>query len=371
MRTDRPDVVWATAVRALDDAQHRTTSWLKLGCVALLWAVAAGWPTNQLPRGAAQLVLITVGAPLAFIHARPQLVGVLERLPGLHGLAEHMFRARGHVEVDVPGLLEAFGALCAALLFAGPWAAPGLSATARSVALLALVSFAWLVFLNVVLDAGWYAPPVPVIVGPDRSAGPPPPFPVGVRRLTPLGVAGLLLVIVAVPWTPALAAVSMVLRVALGLSPLLLYLVWLGFEQILAAAAETVHDAEDAVRKNAAQDLHSLIKNAVRVVANTVEAPQQNPAEVRALVRDLLVVVVEEARLELLRGRGACGPQQFAALWNALVRVLPDGMRGRCRLADERTDTNLLEVSAFARLNADFFTDPTVDRLAGGAASRG
>ncbi|WP_322760004.1 hypothetical protein [Frankia sp. Cr2] len=34
---------------------------------------------------------------------------------------------------------------------------------------------------------------------------------------------------------------------------------------------------------------------------------------------------------------------------------------------DER-NTNLLEVSAFARLNADFFTDPTVDRLITGAA---
>jgi DNA-binding NarL/FixJ family response regulator len=37
--------------------------------------------------------------------------------------------------------------------------------------------------------------------------------------------------------------------------------------------------------------------------------------------------------------------------------------------ADER-NTNLLEVSAFARLNADFFTDPTVDRLVSGAVSR-
>jgi hypothetical protein len=197
-----------------------------------------------------------------------------------------------------------------------------------------------------------------VIVGLDRSVGPPPPFLVALRRLTPLGAAGLLLVIVAVPWTPALAAVPIVLRVALGLSPLLLYLVWVSFEQILAAATETVRDAEDALRKSAAQDLHSLIKNAVRVVANTVEAPQSNPAEVRALVRDLLVVV-EEARLELLRGRGAGGPQPFAALWNALVRVLPDGMRGRCRLADGSADLLLsgTDYQLARRVVADLVTN--------------
>jgi signal transduction histidine kinase len=101
-----------------------------------------------------------------------------------------------------------------------------------------------------------------------------------------------------------------------------------------------------------------LVKNAVRVVANTVEAPQSNPAEVRALVRDLLVVV-EETRLELLRGRGAYGPQPFAALWNALVRVLPDGMRGRCRLADGSADLLLsgTDYQLARRVVADLVTN--------------
>ncbi|WP_322756404.1 ATP-binding protein [Frankia sp. Cas3] len=358
MRTDRSDVVWATAVRALDDAQHRTTSWLKLGCVALLWATAARLPTNQLPRGAGQLVLVTVGCPMAFIHARPRLVARLERIPGLRWLADHMFQARGHAEVDLPGLLEAFGVLSAGLLFAGPWAVPGLSAAIRSVALLACVSCTWMVFLNVVLDAGWYAPAVPVIVGPDRSTGPPQPFLVVLRHLIPVGVSSVLLLIIAVPWTAELTAVPVVLRGSLGLSPLLLQIVWVCFDQILAATAETVHDAEDAVRKGVAQDLHSLIKNAVRIVANTVEAPAPNHAEVRALVRDLLVVV-EEARLELLRGPEGPDPHLFATLWNALVRVLPDGMRGRCRLADGSADLVLsgTDYQLARRVIADLVTN--------------
>ncbi|WP_322760003.1 ATP-binding protein [Frankia sp. Cr2] len=358
MRTDRSDVVWATAVRAVDDAQHRTTSWLRLGCVALLWAAAARLPATQLPRGAGQLVIITVGCPMAFIHARPHLVAVLERIPGLRWLADHLFQARGHAKVDLPGLLEAFGALNAGLLFAGPWAVPGLSPAIRSVALLALVSFTWMLFLNIVLDAGWYAPPVPVIVGPDRSTGPPAPFLVVLRRLIPIGASSLVLLIIAVSWTTELAAVPAVLRVSLGLSPLLLQIVWVCFDQILAAAAETVRDAEDAVRKGVAQDLHSLIKNAVRIVANTVEAPQPNQAEVRALVRDLLVVV-EEARLELLRGTEEPGPRLFATLWNALVRVLPDGMRGRCRLADGSADLVLsgTDYQLARRVIADLVTN--------------
>uniref|UniRef100_UPI002AD37540 hypothetical protein n=1 Tax=Frankia sp. Cr1 TaxID=3073931 RepID=UPI002AD37540 len=263
MRTNRSDVVWATAVRAVDDAQHRTTSWLRLGCVALLWVAAARLPATQLPREACQLVLVTVGCPMAFIHARPRLVARLEQIPGLRWLADHLFQARGHAEVDLPGLLEGFGILSAGLLFAGPWAVPGLSAAARSVALLACVSFTWMVFLNVVLDAGWYAPAVPVIVGPDRSTGPAAPHLVVLRHLIPVGLSSVVLLISAVPWTTDLAAVPVVLRVSLGLSPLLLQIVWVCFDQILAATAETVRDAEDAVRKGAAQDLHSLIKNAV------------------------------------------------------------------------------------------------------------
>jgi hypothetical protein len=329
MRFDRPDVVWAVAVRALD-AQYRMTSWLRLGCVALMWAVAATLPAAQLPRAALQLALATAGSLLSHAHARPRQLESLERLPGLRRLVGHMSGTRGRAQFNVPGLLEGFGAVGAGFLFAGPAAVGGLSVEARSLALMATVGYAWLVFLNIVLDPGWYAPSAAVVVGADRSEGPP-QVPVPVRHILAPGLACVILLVAAVPWTPGLADVPLALRVGLGASPLVLRLAWAFFDQILVAAVETVQDAENAVRKGAAQDLHSLVKNAVRIVANAAEARDSNPSQVRALVRDLLVVV-EEARLELLQQRGPSGPRTFAELWYVVVRVLSDGMRRRCRL---------------------------------------
>jgi signal transduction histidine kinase len=232
---------------------------------------------------------------------------------------------------DLPGLLEAFGVVVAGLLFAGPWPVAGLSVAVRSAAILAVVAFAWLVGLNSLIDAGWYAPYAPVVIGADRSNQTAPRVLVMVRRLGVMLLALLVALIVAVPWAPEVSEVPIVLRAAAVGGVLALEIVRICFEQLLAATVATVRDAEDIVRKGAAQDLHSLTKNAVRLVANAVEAPRPNPAEIRALVRDLLVVV-EQNRLEMLSEDGTARVQDVAALWQAIVRVLPEGGRHRCRL---------------------------------------
>ncbi|WP_261557951.1 ATP-binding protein [Frankia tisae] len=329
-RSVRPDIVWVTALRALDE-QHRTTSLLRLGCLAVLWAAAATLPADELARAGGQLALVTVGCLLSGVHARPALTDALERLPGAGGLTGHLAGTRGRAIVDVPGLLEAFGVVAAGLLFAGPWPVAGLSVSARSVGVLASVAFAWLVGLNALLDAGWYAPYAPVIIGSDRSDQPAPRVLRVLRRLMPSLLAILVVLIVAVPWVPEVAAVPVVLRAAAVGAMFVLEIVWICFEQLLAATVATVRDAEDIVRKGAAQDLHSLTKNAVRLVATTVEGPDPNLAQIRVLVRDLLVVV-EENRLEMLTEGGAARAHDVAALWQVIVRILPDSGRHRCHL---------------------------------------
>jgi hypothetical protein len=327
----RPDVVWTTAVRALD-AQHRTTSLIRLGFVAVMWAIAASLPARGIARAGPQLSLATAGCLLSYAHARPALVEAFERLPGLASVAGHLTATRGRATFDVPGLFEAFGAVSAGLLFAGPWPVAGLSTPIRSVAVIAAVGFAWLVGLNTTIDAGWYAPTMPVVMGTERSVGPPPKVLVVFRHLQALLLAILVALIVGIPWTPAVAAIPWVLRVSAICVMLLLQVVWTCFEQILTAAVETVRDAEDVVRKGAAQDLHSLTKNAVRLVATAVEAEAPNPSEVRALVRDLLVVV-EETRLAMLAEGAAARAADVADLWHAVTRILADGARSRCVLA--------------------------------------
>jgi signal transduction histidine kinase len=328
----RPDIVWVTALRALDE-QHRTTSLVRLGLLAVMWGAVATLPAHEIPRGAGQLAMVTVGCALSCVHARPALMDAVERLQGAGQLADHLVGTRGRATFDAPGLLEAFGVVAAGLLFAGPWPVTGLSVAVRSAAILAAVAFAWLVGLNSLIDAGWYAPYAPVVIGSDRSDQPAPRVLLLFRRLGVLLLASLVALIVAVPWSPEVSEVPVALRVAAVGSVLALEIVRICFEQLLAATVATVRDAEDIVRKGAAQDLHSLTKNAVRLVAQAVEEAEPNPAELRARVRDLLVVV-EENRLEMLTGDGAARVQDLAALWQAVIRVLPEARRHRCRLVE-------------------------------------
>ncbi|WLQ45608.1 hypothetical protein P8A22_37920 (plasmid) [Streptomyces laculatispora] len=335
MKSARQDVVWATAVRTLD-AQHRTTTWLRLACIAALWALLPLGDPGERSRVALQLLPVTAGALLSHVHARPELLQYLAHVPLAGCLLGHLTGTRGHAKFDLPGVLEGGGILVASTVYGGKWAVTGYSVDELSLALLAVTVFTWSVFLNVVLDAGYYAPHGSIKFGTERSAGPASPLLNWLRHAIPPGVAMLVALMFVPPWTPTLQAVPLALRVILVLSILSLRLAWLGFEQVLAACVETVCDAEHAARVKEAGELHSTGKNAVGNVLNALDSPHYKYSEVRSLLRNTLVQMEEAIR------RARSGSQlsltdfqPLGTLWEAAVAVLPTAWRARCTLDAE------------------------------------
>ncbi|MFC8285972.1 ATP-binding protein [Streptomyces cyaneofuscatus] len=336
MKSARQDVVWATAVRTLD-AQHRTTTWLRLACIAALWALLPLGDPDERGRVALQLVPVTAGVLLSHVHARPELLQYLAHVPFLGSrLFPHLTGTRGRAKFDLPGVLEGGGILLASTVYGGKWAVTGYSVNELSIALLAVTVFTWSVFLNVVLDAGYYAPRGGVEFGTERSAGPASRALKGLRHAIPPGVAALVALMFVPPWTPTLEAVPIALRIILVLSILSLRLAWLGYDQILAAAAETVSDAEHAARVKEAGELHSTGKNAVGNVLNALDSPNYKYSEVRSLLRNTLVQMEEAIRRA--RSGSQLSPtdlQPLGPLWQAAVAVLPTAWRARCALDAE------------------------------------
>ena len=339
MASGRPEIMWATALRAMD-TQHRTTTWLRLVCVASLWALLPTAAVDQQLRMALQLAMVTAGALLSHVHARPRTIELLGQAPGMDRVVAHLVGTRGRATVDLPGVLEGAGIVVAVLLYAGPWPVTGLSINAHIVALLAVVLFAWSVLLNVILDAGYYAPETVSVVGHERSSGPPPSLLRWLRYALPPLATTIGLLLFAPSWTPELAAIPLSLRVCLALSFLSVLLVWRCFEQMLIASAATVADAEDAVRIEAAGDLHSFAKNATSSILNAIEGPSYRRSEVRGLVRNALVQL-EEVRRAWIDGTPAHTVKPLGALWDAALAVMPRSWRSRCSLADSSCELQL------------------------------
>lgn len=335
MKIERQEVVWATALRALD-AQHRTTTWLRMACVAALWLVAFRCDPQDRGRVFLQLLPVTAGSVLAHVHARPALIDLLASLPALDRMTAHLEGTRGRATLDLPGVLEGGGILVASTLYGGWWAVSGFSPQELIIALIAVTVFTWSVFLNVVLDPGYYAPPKEITFGAERSAGPASPVLTWLRHAVPLGVALLVAFMFLPAWTPSLDAVPLAVRVVLVLSILSLRLAWLGFDQVLAASAETVADAEQAARVQEAGELHSVGKNAVGSILNALESPHYKRNEVRSLLRNTLVQMEETIRTS--RGIASVpqgAPPPLGDLWDAAVAILPLEWRLRCTLNPE------------------------------------
>ncbi|WP_156724525.1 ATP-binding protein [Streptomyces apocyni] len=335
MKIERQEVVWATALRALD-AQHRTTTWLRMACVATLWMVALRCDPQDQGQVFLQLLPVTAGSVLSHVHARPALLDHLASLPALDRVTAHLEGTRGRATVDLPGVLEGGGILVASTLYGGWWAVTGFSPQELIIALVAVTVFTWSVFLNVVLDPGYYAPYKEITFGIEQSAGPPSPVLNWLRHAVPPGVALLVALMFLPAWTPSLAAVPFAVRVVLVLSILSLRLAWLGFDQVLAASAETVADAEQAARVQEAGELHSVGKNAVGSILNALESPHYKHNEVRSLLRNTLVELEETIRTSrgtALVPLGASSP--LGELWDAAVAILPLEWRLRCTLNPE------------------------------------
>jgi hypothetical protein len=329
---DGREVRWATAVRILD-AQYRVSSWYRLACVGVLWALLPSVDAAERLRVAAQLIVVTAGVLVAYIYARPELIDRLAQLPHTDWIVGQLSGDHGRAEINLPGLLEGAGILVAATAYLGPWAASGPTGSALIAALLATTYFAWSCFQNVVMDSGYYAPAAAVVVGLRASPGPPARWLVSIRYAVPVGLTLIAAVLFIPPWTDELAAAPVAIRAVLGLSFLTLYLRWVTFEAVLTSSAETVTDSQNGVRRNAAQDLHSLAKNAVVSILNAVEAPRPRPAEVRGLVRNTLVQL-EEVRRSWLRPELTKGQRPLHELWEAAMAILAPAWRLRCSLAE-------------------------------------
>ncbi|MCQ6553175.1 hypothetical protein NPS70_08200 [Streptomyces sp. C10-9-1] len=322
------------------DAQHQTTTWLRLGLVAMLWSVLPWAAPDQVVHAVLALAVVTVGTVASHVHARPWLIEYLDQLPGMRRLVSHLTGTRGRATVDLPGLLEGAGILIAGLAYVGPWGVAGISREAEIVALVSVVAYTHSVFLNVVLDPGFYAPSIPVELGPDRSSGAPPLPLQWVRHAVPPGLTLIGATLFTPDWNPELAAIPIGLRVLLSASFLLLWVAWTCFDQVLSAAAATVKDCEQVVRLGAAQDLHSLAKNSIVSILTAVGSPHYQRSEVRGLTRNALVQLEEVRRAWLSHDTTGAGGR-LEDLWEAAIAVLTREWRERCHLDEAARDIKL------------------------------
>ena len=366
MKIERQEVVWATALRALD-AQHRTTSWLRMVCVVTLWLVTLRCDPQDRLRVCLQLLPVTAGVVLAHVHARPSLLDRLTSLPALGRVKVHLEGTRGQAKIDLPGVLEGAGILIACFLYGGSkWAVTGFSPEELVIALTAAIVYAWSVFLNVVLDPGFYSPHEEVDFGLERSSGPPPRALTWLRHAVPPGTAALAAWLFLPAWTPSLAAVPFALRVALVLSLLSLRLVWLCFDQIMVAAAESAADLEQNARATEAGALHSVGKNAVGSILTALESPHYQRNEVRSLLRNTLVQLEETIRTSRgIASTPSDAPPPLGEIWEAAMAVLPLEYRLRCTLSPEAHA--LILGDADRQLARRFISDLVTNALRAGA----
>lgn len=329
----RADLRWVTAVRALDSL-HRTTAWLRCASSAVLWVSLAWTPASARMHSALALLLASAGVVLSLLHAYPEARARLEvageRLPVLYRLFDHLDGARGRAAFNLPGLAEGFGMAVMGLALVGPYGPDGPGVSVTIVQLSAVMVFVTLVFVNIVCDPGYYAPPQYVKLGPDQSRGAADKWLMLLRRLIPVGallIAGGLFV---PDWTASLTAVPRAARVCVVLGAGAVAVVWWSFDRILDAAVTTAVDSEREVRREACRDLHSMSKNGVSMVLAAEQSDQYERAEVRGLLRDTLVQI-EEMRLDWLDpGRGPGGT--VGTLWDAVLRVMGGELRERCVL---------------------------------------
>jgi hypothetical protein len=310
----RTPTVHAIAVR------YQTPLWrfgamLRAGCMAGFWILLIWFPYRTLPRDAAMLALGSAGALTAWAHNRSSLLDLLVAINvvGLSRAAGHLLSARERATADLSGLLEGFGIILAALLYAGPLEVRPLPATVYALGLVLVTLDVWSAFMQAMTDASWYAPDAP----PGRAV-------LLLRPLMPLLVAMITFAILAYPvyWSHqpvpgGLFAASLAAAVILLLLPFtaIYELVLRGARD--AAAVELVH-----IREDNAVTVHSLVKNAARILINQVERDPSVGAETRALAREMLALS-EEARLMVLGRAAELG--SVRGLVDNVARNLPGG----------------------------------------------
>ena len=310
----RTPLVYAIAVR-YQTPMWRAGALLRAGCMAGFWVLLLWFPHQAWPKGAALLVLGSAGAVTAWAHNRSSLLDLLvaRDIPGLGAVARHLLGARQRATIDLSGLLEGFGIISAALLFAGPLEVRPLPATVYGLAMVLIVIHVWSAFLQAMTDSTWYATDPP----PARAL-------LVLRPLIPLIVAVLLFAILGYPvyWQHQ-AVPGGLFGVILAAAAVLLLLPYtVIYELILRGARDSLVLLARRYRADDAVTVHSLVKNAAYALISEVDGDPGAGPETRSLAREMLALT-EEARLMVLGRAAELGTVEL--LWHCVTRILPSG----------------------------------------------
>jgi signal transduction histidine kinase len=228
-------------------------------------------------------------------------------------VARHLLGARQRATIDLSGLLEGFGIISAALLFAGPLEVRPLPATVYGLAMVLIVIHVWSAFLQAMTDSTWYATDPP----PARAL-------LVLRPLIPLIVAVLLFAILGYPvyWQHQEVPGGLFAAILAAAAVLLLLPCTVIYELILRGARDALVLLARRYRADDAVTVHSLIKNAAYALISEVDGDPGAGPETRALAREMLALT-EEARLMVLGRAAEFGTVEL--LWHCVTRTLPSG----------------------------------------------
>ena len=308
----RTPLVYAIAVR------YQTPLWragalLRAGCMAGFWVLLLWFPHHTWPKDAALLVLGSIGALTAWAHNRSSLLDLLvaREITGLSAVARHLLGARERATVDLSGLLEGFGIISAALLFAGPLEVRPLPATVYGLGMVLIVIHVWSAFLQAMTDSTWYASDPP----PARAL-------LVLRPLMPPIVAVLLFAILGYPvyWQHQAVPGGLFGAILAAGAVLLLLPYTVIYELILRGARDALVLLARRYRADDAVTVHSLVKNAAYALISEVDGDPGAGPETRALAREMLALT-EEARLMALGQAAELGTVEL--LWHCVTRILP------------------------------------------------
>jgi hypothetical protein len=320
----RTPVVYAIAVR-YQTPMWRAGAMLRAGCMAGFWLLLLWFPPGTWLQGAAMLALGTIGAVTAWAHNRSSLLDFLvaRDVPGLSAAARHLIGAKQRATADLSGLLEGFGIISVALLYAGPIAVRPLPALVYALGTVLIVVHVWSAFLQAMTDSSWYSPDSP----PGRAV-------LLLRPVMPLIVAVILFAILAYPvyWQHE-AVPGGLFGVILACAVVLLLLPFtLVYELVLRSARDALATQARRYRADDAVTVHSLVKNAAYALISEVDSDSGAGAETRSLAREMLALT-EEARLLVLGRAAELGSVEL--LWHCVTRILPGGGRGARRPGHE------------------------------------
>ena len=310
----RTPVVYAIAVR-YQTPMWRAGAMLRAGCMAGFWLLLLWFPAGSWPQGAAMLALGTIGAVTAWAHNRSSLLDFLvaRDVPGLSAAASHLIGARQRATADLSGLLEGFGIISVALLYAGPFAVRPLPALVYALGTVLIVVHVWSAFLQAMTDSSWYSPDPP----PGRAV-------LLLRPVMPLIVATILFAILGYPvyWRHE-AVPGGLFGVILACAVVLLLLPFtLVYELVLRGARDALAMQARRYRADDAVTVHSLVKNAAYALISEMDSDHGAGAETRSLAREMLALT-EEARLLVLGRAAELGSVEL--LWHCVTRILPSG----------------------------------------------